>query len=476
MRFGDIIRQLLNICHIKMTALSFYLGYDVSYISKWISGTKYPTYESIERICDGIAQYCCDNSSEQALESVKNLIGAVQTCSVKDIVLLTSAYLRDAYIQDKPQPVPQVGNSQLNYPANAESANEYQDGLIYVLTDALRANNSREVEVIISAGSFILIKDFISSFMDSAKNSTLTLHIFYDPRSFESETEYCRFIYSACAQYKAVSCILYEVNVPRLQYSDPVCIVRGFSMFHISFNMLGVSFPVYTTDTTVVNEQFDSVLSFIANKKIEFYSYGDSHYERYLFKFFLSKRPEPICFLANELLFNNIDCLSNDELRSVLIDAGNNSARLKWQSSLSSAKDSGITEIFYETTVIDFCRSGKWRTSSNYVEPVIVDSRQRRLILDVMIKSIQNNNASIYILADENPVMNHTSFDASIAKNGEMVCIIPKGAGTITYLKSDFAVKCFDKLFHDLRNLSNDFLYKNTHATAFLQYAMHYIP
>ena len=67
MSFGSDLRQILNICHIKMTSLSNHLGYDVSYISKWISGVKSPAEGSVEQICDGIAGYCCSGSSDKEL-------------------------------------------------------------------------------------------------------------------------------------------------------------------------------------------------------------------------------------------------------------------------------------------------------------------------------------------------------------------------------------------------------------------------
>lgn len=55
MGFGIELRQVLNICHIKMTSLANCLGYDISYISKWISGTKSPAEGSIEVISSKIA-------------------------------------------------------------------------------------------------------------------------------------------------------------------------------------------------------------------------------------------------------------------------------------------------------------------------------------------------------------------------------------------------------------------------------------
>ena len=42
MRFGEILGELTGLCSVKRCNLAAALGYDASYVSRWISGQKLP--------------------------------------------------------------------------------------------------------------------------------------------------------------------------------------------------------------------------------------------------------------------------------------------------------------------------------------------------------------------------------------------------------------------------------------------------
>ena len=65
MTFGEALRQLQAIYNIKLGNLSDALGYDISYMSKWISGAKLPSAKSAEMTCDRIAAYIAQQNSEE---------------------------------------------------------------------------------------------------------------------------------------------------------------------------------------------------------------------------------------------------------------------------------------------------------------------------------------------------------------------------------------------------------------------------
>ena len=83
MSFGSELRQVLNICHVKMTSLANCLGYDISYISKWISGSKSPAEGSIESICGKIAGYCLSGATEKEVRVLQKHIGVPNGTSME---------------------------------------------------------------------------------------------------------------------------------------------------------------------------------------------------------------------------------------------------------------------------------------------------------------------------------------------------------------------------------------------------------
>ena len=64
MQFGKNIEKLIQFSGQKNYSLAKELGYDVSYISKWISGTMLPASKNIKNICEKTAKFVVDNATE----------------------------------------------------------------------------------------------------------------------------------------------------------------------------------------------------------------------------------------------------------------------------------------------------------------------------------------------------------------------------------------------------------------------------
>lgn len=75
MTFGQAVKHILDINHIKMGVLANYLGYDISYLSKWVSDTKLPSSKSAEALCDTIAAYVQSVSGPSAQLETANRLG-----------------------------------------------------------------------------------------------------------------------------------------------------------------------------------------------------------------------------------------------------------------------------------------------------------------------------------------------------------------------------------------------------------------
>ena len=64
MEFGKNIEKLIQFSGQKNYSLAKELGYDVSYISKWISGAMLPASKNIKNICEKTAKFVVDNATE----------------------------------------------------------------------------------------------------------------------------------------------------------------------------------------------------------------------------------------------------------------------------------------------------------------------------------------------------------------------------------------------------------------------------
>ena len=65
--FGNLIEKLLYISNQKKSSLAKFIGYDVSYINKWILSTYLPSSKRINEICKNISDFILDSLDESSL-------------------------------------------------------------------------------------------------------------------------------------------------------------------------------------------------------------------------------------------------------------------------------------------------------------------------------------------------------------------------------------------------------------------------
>ena len=70
--FGKLIEKLIYFSGQKNYSLAMELGYDVSYISKWINSTMLPSAKNIKNIIKIISNFIVDSSSESSLDDMIN--------------------------------------------------------------------------------------------------------------------------------------------------------------------------------------------------------------------------------------------------------------------------------------------------------------------------------------------------------------------------------------------------------------------
>lgn len=59
--FGAVLENLLYISKQKKSSLANYLGYDVSYINKWVNSKNLPSSKRINEICIDISKFIVDS-------------------------------------------------------------------------------------------------------------------------------------------------------------------------------------------------------------------------------------------------------------------------------------------------------------------------------------------------------------------------------------------------------------------------------
>lgn len=62
--FGELLRKLIYYSEQKNYTLALHLGYDVSYVSKWVTKSMLPANKNIQRICESTADFIVNSTSD----------------------------------------------------------------------------------------------------------------------------------------------------------------------------------------------------------------------------------------------------------------------------------------------------------------------------------------------------------------------------------------------------------------------------
>lgn len=68
--FGQLLEKLLYLSNQKKSLLAKELGYDISYISKWINAKNLPSTKNINKICKTISEFIVESLNEQAIDEI----------------------------------------------------------------------------------------------------------------------------------------------------------------------------------------------------------------------------------------------------------------------------------------------------------------------------------------------------------------------------------------------------------------------
>ncbi len=101
--FGQLLSYLLTTSHQKSYVLASFLNYDVSYISKWVTGSMLPAAKHANSMCKEIATFIVDNTDDTTLNDLFILYPVGNKESLKDAIYqsLLTAYQLSGEIKRK---------------------------------------------------------------------------------------------------------------------------------------------------------------------------------------------------------------------------------------------------------------------------------------------------------------------------------------------------------------------------------------
>ncbi|SCH41282.1 hypothetical protein [Romboutsia sp. 1001713B170207_170306_H8] len=107
--FGELLEKLLYLSNQKKSALANALGYDDSYISKWINGKNLPTQKGISSICKSTSEFIVNSLTATSMQDILDYFEMGADIDNTNILKqYIEEYLKEAYMQTSQKSLPNV--------------------------------------------------------------------------------------------------------------------------------------------------------------------------------------------------------------------------------------------------------------------------------------------------------------------------------------------------------------------------------
>ena len=112
MTFGQLLEKLLYLSNQKKSTLAKSLGYDISYISKWINGKNLPTQKSISNICKSTAEFIVNSLTSTSMQDLKNYFEIDANIDNDEVLIqYLEENLKESYMETAQKSLPNIYKS-----------------------------------------------------------------------------------------------------------------------------------------------------------------------------------------------------------------------------------------------------------------------------------------------------------------------------------------------------------------------------
>lgn len=199
MTFGQLLEKLIYLTNQKKSTLAKIVGYDVSYISKWINEKNYPTQKSISNICEITSEFIVNSADSKSKEGLKRYFEIEEIKDDDELIKYIERNLKESYINTIQR------NSNNNNTYKNPYFEDYYNSMIHVnprlrkqylsKDSKLYASKSGKLDVILSTNLYklksndkIFIVEMKESLYKMKKNIDIKVRILIGFEGFENNT------------------------------------------------------------------------------------------------------------------------------------------------------------------------------------------------------------------------------------------------------------------------------------------------
>jgi transcriptional regulator with XRE-family HTH domain len=477
MVFGDTLKMLLDFANIKQAHLASYLGYDVSYISRWLNGTKLPSLKNNSPLLALIAEYIIKNTNSTEHLALCKTLGAETVDSEDYLVELIVKLLKDSYQLDSEKPhLRHFSSTKWEYNSRVSWVSVSRSDVNRIMGELLSEATYQSddiVRVFSMSGcddfGYSECKRFWHPIIEGMKPGT-TIHIDLLAPFWEHEylsgvaRDILIFLFGLGNSIETdifARSHSYPDNYSLWVCNNTVCVEGSFDKFLNRYKTF------FTQDKSLTSEYYGAGTEELRTKsKLIYRNSFESLYKAKFFQSFMMDGD--ICMLTNTMPIH----FFGDELKSSLC-AKYNFDHIFLEMNDFFEKMLGKWSIaVYRSAVINFFFEGK---AYLFGHEVVLEPDERVIYLNNLIQRLERTQGELYILNDTNPVMNLYDVDCSLFLGGRSLFAVKTpddktvADRTIISANDSSLIKCFRYFFADIHSLSDTFVSKNEQAISILK-------
>lgn len=465
MNFGEAIRVILYVNDLKAGNLAGALGYDISYISKWMNQTKLPSSKSAVSVCKDIASFAASHSTMQSRSETIIRLGLPISVETEDLDIFArslSDKLYSLFVGQKSSGNTQVENGN-NAVMVAEPSPTSAEDTINEVIAAYRNSTSDTLEGFLIMpddylfSDHVLIANRICSLEESKRKMRLKQIVNID--AYEDDVDrFVRYIIRHLSLTGPIEIDYYcRPKEKGQQTVTPVLALNGCVLIHALINSIteDQQFSVITHDQSIISEfckhtdlyfrSLSPIIQRVSGSALETntisYTYSLSSRNQYIMSSMV-----PI-HLPEEMLEFFMDKYLDDQ-----------SQRDFQRKMYAIARDSFNSVVTFKSTLINYMNTGKIRLFDKVV--TLTREERKRHLTHVADEIEKGERIAVTVLNDHNPLLHAGDIDLNIYMNENAVFGVPGSPEQTTgvlYFTNRKLCRYLEIFFDDLCSFSEEY-------------------
>ncbi|MCI1248690.1 MAG: hypothetical protein LKG17_07235 [Megasphaera sp.] len=390
--YAAALKKLIKFTKAKSTNLADYVGYDLSYISKWSGGAKLPSSRSVERINSEMGRYFADLIRTQGNEALFFRIFAIDA-HTDDLPFAIAQYLASAYRASlQKNPLPAAENKSTVHIITG--SNDTAQFLSTVFDNYLKTLTGHQD--ILIYGEFCALYDagFWQYLDTNVDTPDLQITVGLDRDKLEQHTEYVQAIYHILNKNLNMDFTFYDIH--DMEYANLIIVKDAFVIQYALLPSRGFTLCTYIENQSYVRDIYGkfnlentnktALLTSVQSLWMVDRGYRISFYAASKFLFFLTNGFEYL--LPPEVFDHIIHQAAPEQVPAI------ERLRITWEEILLMAN---MTIIAPSSSLIRYLESG-CIDLTDMIYTLDPDERKKH-ILYVLELMKQKNNLSIGMLS-----------------------------------------------------------------------------